>query len=273
MKRADSSCAKPVRVYFLGSGSFGIPVLRALQADPRVTLLGVCTQPARPAGRGRSLTPTPIGACARDEGLGVETPESVNTPAFTARLVEVDPELVLVVSFGQILRRPILGLPPFGCLNVHASLLPRHRGAAPVNAAILCGDAETGVTFMKMDAGLDTGPAYQSHAMPLDGHETPPRLEASLGDLAGAKIAECIWAVCRQGLEPTPQDRAAATCAAKITKQDGLIDWSQPAASLLDQMEALDINHMPVLEGDKVIGVVNRDSLFRLGKTRAELGL
>jgi methionyl-tRNA formyltransferase len=222
----------------MGSGSIGLPVLTGLARSQAIRLLGVATQPDRPAGRHGQLHPTPVGALARSQGWAVETPQSVNAPEFLAHLRHLQPHLVVVVAFGQILKADLLALPAFGCLNVHASLLPRHRGAAPVSAAILAGDRETGVSFMKMDRGLDTGPVYRRFPVSLRGDETTGSLEARLAELAAAGIVACVEGVCRGREQPVPQPAVGVTHAAKLTKRDGELDWSLSAVEIERRVRA-----------------------------------
>lgn len=229
----------PIRVYFLGSGSLGVPGLRALIADPRICVAGVGTQPDRLAGRRRHPTPTLIGTEAAALGLAADKPVEVNATAFIERLRTLALDLVVVVAYGQILRDAMLGLARFGCLNVHASLLPRHRGAAPVAAAILAGDVATGVTFMRMDAGLDTGPIYETHHIPLHGRETASELEAHLAHLAAAHLANGIQRICHQGLVAAPQPDLGVSYARKLKKEDGLIDWTTSAPEIERRIRAM----------------------------------
>ena len=230
--------SSPVRVYYLASGPIGIPILEALRMDARIRLCGIGTQPDRPSGRRRSPTPTPVKAAGTASGLMVETHESVNCPAFLERLRALDVELLVVASFGQLLREPVLELPPYGCFNVHASLLPRHRGAAPIAAAILAGDTETGISFMRMDRGLDTGPVYEVWKLPVRPDDTAGILEERLGRLAASRVADCIWRVAREGLAAVPQPEEGVTYARRLRKEDARIDWSRSAAALERQIRA-----------------------------------
>jgi len=239
VSNCQSNCAAPVRVFFLGSGRLGLPVLARLAEADGIYLTGVATQPDRPSGRRRRLHPTPIGEYAETLGVPLLKPASVNTALFLAHTAACRPEVVVVVAFGQLLRTDMLEAAPFGCLNVHASLLPRHRGAAPVNAAILCGDDQTGVSFMKLDAGLDTGPLYETHAIGLAGTETADGLEATLGELAAERIVDCVIAVCRQGLQAVPQAAEGVSYAPKLRKQDGALDWTLPATVLERRVRGL----------------------------------
>ena len=170
-------------------------------------LVGVGTQPDRPQGRQRHLAPTPLGKAALALGLPVQRPDNVNLPASLEFLRSLDLDLIVVAAYGQILREPLLNLPRFGCLNLHASLLPKYRGASPVQAAILAGDSETGVSFMKLDKGLDTGPVYEMVRLPLDGSETGAALEQALAVLAAEQVGACIHRVCREGLVPNPSQQ------------------------------------------------------------------
>ncbi|MDT8389668.1 MAG: methionyl-tRNA formyltransferase [Lentisphaeria bacterium] len=238
LKADNQQAGGPAKVYFLGSGELGIPALRAIHESPDVTLVGVGTQPDRPSGRHRHLHSTPLGAAAVALGLCPDKPVSVNAADFIARLSDMSPDVLLVVSYGQILRSPVLALPACGCVNVHASLLPRHRGASPIQAAILAGDTETGVTFMRMDEGLDTGGVYTRVTRPLDGTETTLTLEKDLAELAGEHIVGVIQSVVTGNMKPVPQDDSLATLAKKIKKSQGEIMWTRTAGKLECQVRA-----------------------------------
>lgn len=227
-----------LRTYFLGSGDLGIPSLKRLGTEPGILLVGVGTQPDRPQGRHRHLAPTPLGKAALDLGLPVQRPDNVNTPESLEFLRSLDLDLIVVASYGQILREPLLNLPRFGCLNLHASLLPKYRGASPVQAAILAGDPETGVSFMKLDKGLDTGPVYEVVRMPLDGSETGAALEQALAELAAEHVGACIRRVCREGLVPQPQPATGISLTRKLKKEQGRIDWRQSSSELLRHVRA-----------------------------------
>ncbi len=227
-----------VRVYFLSSGNLGISILDALLGDDRVELVGIGSQPDRPVGRKHVLTPTSFARHALEKGLDVDRLTSVNTPEFLGKLQSAKVEILLVVAFGQLLKRDLLALPPYGCLNVHASLLPKYRGACPINAAILNGDAETGVTFMRMDPGLDTGPIYQEVTLAIDATETTEQLEARLGQLAAEHIGDVLWKVAREGLEATPQPPAITPNVHKISKEDGAIPWTCSSQRIYSMVRA-----------------------------------
>ncbi len=220
-------------VYFLGSGALGLPVLEKLLNAPGAKILGVGTQPDRAAGRNRHLQPTPVGRFA-DAHLpgGVRRIANVNDPGFLSELAALAPDVVLVAAFGQLLKAELLALPRHGCLNIHASLLPRHRGASPVNTAIMAGDTVTGISFMRMDAGLDTGPVYCHLHEAVRADDTVPELERRLGLLAASGIEDCLTAVARCGLQPVKQPVEGVTNAPKLRKTDGIADWQQPAVVL-----------------------------------------
>lgn len=223
---------KNLKIYFLGSGEIAVPVLEACRTSPGLELVGVGTQPDRAAGRRGKLSPTPVGRAAEAAGMTPDKPENVNAPDFLARLRALAPDMVVVVSFGQLLRQELLELPRCGCVNVHASLLPRYRGASPIVQAILHRDAETGVCFMHMEKGLDTGAVYRTLKHPLCGNEYADALETTLGELAGGEISATLAGIAAGTYLPVAQDDAAATVCRKIRKDDAWIDWRKNAADI-----------------------------------------
>lgn len=223
----------PVRIYYLASGKLGIPILAALRSCPNIQLLGVGSQPDRAAGRKQLLLATPLASYADEQRLATDRIPSVNQPEFLAKLRAMGLDLLIVASFGQLLKPELLAIPRFGCLNVHASLLPRFRGASPINMAILRGDDKSGVSFMRMEAGLDTGPVFCQYEIPILKQENADSLEQRLGQLAAEHLGDVCWRVAREGLQPTPQLDSAATYARKIKKYDGAIRWDLPARQLL----------------------------------------
>ncbi len=228
-----------IGVYFLGSGQIGVPILLSLADAADINLLGIGTQPDRRSGRRKQFHATPIAQAAQAAGLAQpDKPVSVNEPAFVDKLERVAPELIVVVSFGQILKRRILELPSQGCLNVHASLLPRHRGASPIAHAILEGDHETGISFMAMEEGLDSGPVFKQIPVKLYGTETAPELEKTLSTVAAEHIVPTISEACRGGADPVQQDETAATYAPKLHKCHGRIDWLASAERLEKHVRA-----------------------------------
>ena len=225
-----------IRLVFMGSPDFAVPALRALAAQYSIT--GVVTQPDRPAGRGMTLTPPPVKAAALEMGLPVIQPEKLRQPEAFAQLQVWNPDLIVVAAFGQLLRPNVLDLPQYGCINIHASLLPRWRGAAPIQAALLAGDAEAGVTIMKMDAGLDTGPMLSQRAIPIEKDETGGSLFEKLSQLGGELLLETLPDYISGKLTPVPQPEAGVTLVGMIKKEDGLLDFSRPAVELERRIRA-----------------------------------
>jgi len=226
---------KPIRIYYLASGRLGIPILDSLRQDHRLILTGVGSQPDKPAGRRQQHVPTPLAAHGDSLGLAVDRIPSVNTTDFLEKMHRLQVEMIVVASFGQLLKPALLTLPAFGCLNVHASLLPRFRGASPVTMAILHGDQKTGVSFMDMEAGLDTGGIYHQASLLIRPDENAEQLEQRLGALAAEQIGSVIWNIARAGLTPTPQPAEGVCLARKIKKQAGAISWKN-SARLIERM-------------------------------------
>lgn len=219
------------RLVFAGSSDFAVPTLEALAEGPG-ELVGVLTQPERPAGRRRRLAPTPVGQRAAELGLPVLTPETLRTPAAEAALAALRPDAIVVVDYGLILPQRILDLPPAGCINGHASVLPRWRGAAPIQHAIRAGDRVTGVSVMQMDKGLDTGPVYKIQELEIGALETAGELRERLARLCADLLATTLPDILAGRLAPRPQDHDAATYAGKIAPEDAELDWSRPADEL-----------------------------------------
>lgn len=229
----------PMRVVFLGSGDIGVPVLRWLADAPGIVLAGVVTQPDRPAGRGLQLKACAIKDFALSRGIAVLQPERVRAPEVVAAIASLRPDLLVVMAYGQILPQALLDLPKLGALNLHASLLPRHRGAAPVHAAILSGDEKSGLTVMWMDAGLDTGDILLSRECNLSPDETAGTLHDKLADMAPGALSEAL-ALVRTGCAPrTRQDDASSTYAPKLTRALGQVDWSKGAGEIARMVRGL----------------------------------
>jgi methionyl-tRNA formyltransferase len=224
------------RIVFMGSPEFALPTLAALAAQFQV--VGVITQPDRPAGRGRQMTPPPVKLLAGQLDLPVIQPERLKEPTAMQQLQSWTPDVIVVAAFGQILRPAVLDMPRFGCLNVHASLLPRWRGAAPVQAAILNGDGDTGITIMRMDPGVDTGPVLSQRALPINPDDTGGSLSRRLADLGAELLLETLPAWIKGSLQPQRQDDAAATYAPMLKKEDGRLDFSRSADWLARQVRA-----------------------------------
>ena len=218
-----------MRIVFLGSGEIGLPTLRWLQAAPEADLVGVVTQPDRPAGRGLRLTPCAVKELSLARGLPPLQPARVRAPEVVAQIADWRPDLLVVMAYGQILPQELLDVPKIGALNLHASLLPRHRGAAPVQAAILAGDAKSGITVMWMDAGLDTGDILLAKECAIGAEDTAGDLHDRLAELAPPALAEAL-ALIRAGRAPRlKQEEARSTYAPKLTRALGRIDWTRSA--------------------------------------------
>ncbi len=213
--------------------------MRALVAAGSHEVVAVFTQPDRPAGRDLKPRAPPIKVAAQELDLHVFQPEKLRGHDARAELVALKPEVIIVAAYGQILPETILSLPPFGCINIHASLLPRHRGASPIHAAILQGDGETGVTIMQMDEGLDTGDILFRAAIPIAAGETAGSLHDRLARLAPNALLRCLDLLKRGALSPEKQDGARATYAPKLTRKDGEIVWSQPAREIEKRVRAM----------------------------------
>lgn len=219
------------KVVFMGTPEFAVPTLAALVEGP-YDVVGVVTQPDRPAGRGRALTPSPVKRYALEHGLRVLQPLSLRQPDAVAELAALAPDVIVVAAFGQILRPNVLAIPPKGCINVHASLLPRHRGAAPIAAAILAGDEVTGTTIMLMDEGMDTGPILAQATLEIRPDDTTASLSERLAR-QGADLLAAVLPMWLDGqIEPQPQPDEGATVCRPIRKEHGLIDWSLPAVQI-----------------------------------------
>jgi methionyl-tRNA formyltransferase len=224
---------------FMGTPEFAVPALNALHgAGHRIAL--VVTQPDKPRGRGRKVEPPPIQKTANTLGLPVIQPPSLRDEAAMARLAATAADFFIVVAFGQILRSDVLAMPRRGCINVHASLLPRYRGAAPIPAAILAGDQRTGVTVMLMDEGLDTGPVLAQAEWPIGPADTAGSLTEALARLGAALLLEVLPGWLLGVVVPQPQDESQATHCRTLQKEDGLLDWTRPAVHLDRQVRACD---------------------------------
>ncbi len=226
------------RVAFFGSPEFAVPTLQALIDSPYRPVV-VVTQPDRPAGRSRALRPPPAKQTAQAADVPVLQPERLRDPAAAAALAAYEPELQIVCAYGQILRRDVLDLPRHGTLNVHASLLPRWRGASPIAAAIRAGDAETGVTIMLVGEGVDTGPMLTRRREPIDHEDDAGSLSERLATLGASLLLETMPNWIAGDLAAEPQDDRLATLAPRLQKEEGRIDWSQPAIDIWRQVRAL----------------------------------
>ena len=259
----------------MGTPDFAVPTLRAL-CDAGHEIVMVYTQPPRPAGRGQKPRPSPVQAFAESRGLPVRTPTSLKSDEDRNAFAALRPDAAVVVAYGLILPKPVLAAPRFGCLNLHASLLPRWRGAAPLQRAIMSGDSETGVAVMQMEAGLDTGPVLASQRWPIDDTTTTPGLHDQLAEIGAPLMVETLEALAAGTATATPQPEDGVTYAAKIDKAEARIDWNRPAIDIDRQIRALNpfpgawfetdgqrikVHAAAVVEGDGQPGEVLDDRL------------
>ena len=238
---AGSDAAPPARprIVFFGSGAFALAVLDALLADPATVPVAIVSTPDRPAGRAATLTPTPVAARARESGADLRQPATLRDAAAVAMLAGLSPDLGVVADYGCIVPAALLAIPRRGFLNVHPSLLPRHRGAVPIPATIAEGDAETGVTVISMDAGVDTGPIVAVSRRSLDGTEDAPGLEAVLAAEGAALLRATLAPWLAGALPATPQPEAGATVTRTLRREDGRLDPAEPAIVLARRVRAL----------------------------------
>ena len=227
-----------MRVIFMGTPDFAVPALLALAEMPEVEVVGVVTRLDKPARRSTTPQPPPVKVAALANGLPVLQPGSLRKPSAQALLTALQPDIIVVAAFGQILPPEVLALPPHDCLNVHASLLPKYRGASPIASAILAGDAETGNTIMRMDVGLDTGAIITQEALPIAPDDTKPTLEAKLAQHGAALLARTLPDWVGGKLTAIPQDESQATMTRLIRKEDAAIAWAQSAAQIARQVRA-----------------------------------
>lgn len=218
------------RIVFMGTPEFAVPALRRLIEHH--TVVGVVTQPDRPAGRNRQMQPSPVKLVAQDADIPVFQPEKLRRAEAIETLRQWEVDAYVVAAFGQILPQAVLDIPAYGSINIHASLLPRWRGAAPINAAIRAGDTESGITIMKMDAGLDTGPMLSQRAIPLAPDETAQTLHDKLSALGAELLIDTLPGYLSGEITPQPQDDSLATFAPRIEKEEGRIDWTKSAVEI-----------------------------------------
>jgi methionyl-tRNA formyltransferase len=230
---------KPLPLVFMGTADLARASLQALLGSERFRVLAVVTQPDRPRGRDLKAEPTAVKKLAAEAGLATWQPERVRDPNVQERLAALAPEVIVVAAYGQILPQSILDLPRLGCVNVHASLLPKYRGAAPIQWAILNGETETGVTIMKMAGGVDTGDILSQRATPIGPDETAAALHDRLAALGAELLVETLPRYSAGEIAARAQDEASATYARKITKEDGRLDWSRAAGELRNRIRAL----------------------------------
>ena len=227
-----------MNIIFMGTPDFALPTLQQLhESDHHV--LAVVTQPDRPKGRNRKPAPPPVKQFAMEHGFPVLQPETI-TPDLVKVLGDLEPDCIIVVAFGQILKKDLLALPRHFCINLHSSLLPKYRGAAPINWAIINGDKETGVTTMKMDAGLDTGDTLLSWKTPIRDEDDAQSLHDTLARKGAGLVLKTLQQLEEKSLQPVPQDSSLASYAPKLKKEDGLINWSKNAVEIHNQIRGLE---------------------------------
>jgi methionyl-tRNA formyltransferase len=232
----------PSRIVFMGTPEFAVPSLEALlhpDFQDVGNVVGVVTQPDRPKGRGQQLTPPPIKLLAERHGLPVVQPLKMKDPVFLDKLREWVPDLIVVTAFGRILPPVVLDLPAKGCVNVHGSLLPKYRGAAPIQWAVINGETDTGITTILMDPGMDTGPVLLHEKLAILPHETAGELAARLAPLGGRLLTETIRGLLDGRVKPIPQNSALATLAPLLKKEDGALDWKSTPTALVNRVRGL----------------------------------
>ena len=237
--------SEPLRILFAGTPDFSVPPLRAL-LESEHQVVGVHTQPDRPAGRGRKLQPSPVKQVAQEAGVPVHQPVTLRQAEAVETIAALAPDLMVVVAYGLILPPEVLAIPRLGCVNIHASLLPRWRGAAPIQRAIEAGDRVTGVSIMQMDEGLDTGPVYLMRETPIEREDTAATLHDRLARLGAEALMEALPGIAAGTLQPRPQDESGATYAPKLEKKEAFIDWAQPAWRIERKVQAF--NPWPVAQ-------------------------
>lgn len=227
-----------MRVVFMGTPAFAVPSLEALD-DSDHEVVGVVTQPDRPKGRGQTVVSCPVKELALSRGLPVRQPDKVKGPEFLQQLAEWKPDVIAVTAFGRILPKLILDLPPMGCVNVHGSLLPAYRGAAPIQWALIHGDTETGITTMLMDEGMDTGDVLFQQLVPIEPEDTALELGERMALAGGALLVETLTRLAERSVVPRAQDHSRATAAPLLKKEDGVIDWAQSATEIANRIRGL----------------------------------
>jgi methionyl-tRNA formyltransferase len=228
----------PLRIVYFGTPEFAVPTLRALM-ESRHPVVALVSQPDRPRGRGHRLSPTPTKELAMAHGIPVLQPERLRDDAFLSSLAATRPDLGVVAAYGKLLPDQLLAIPPLGMINVHASLLPRWRGAAPVHRAVIAGDTQTGITIMRVVKELDAGPMLATKRRPIDPDETSEDVERDLGRLGADLLLNVVEEIAARTATETPQDDSQATYAPKITKAEGAIEWSLPAERIHNLVRGL----------------------------------
>lgn len=265
-----------LRLIFMGTPELAAVSLRGLIASREFQIAAVVTQPDQPKGRGLKLQPSAVKEVALKENLPVLQPQRAREEAFLQQLAALQPDLIAVAAYGQILPKTILDLPRFGCINVHTSLLPKYRGAAPIQHAILNGDAETGVTIMKMDVGLDTGDILTQEATPIGASDNSQTLHDRLANIGAALLVRTIPDLISGAIQPRPQPTEGVTHASKIKKTDGEIHWTQPAQTIWNRVRAMipwpgAFTHLPDQPHSHLLKIWEVDVVERAGEAATVL--
>jgi methionyl-tRNA formyltransferase len=228
-----------MRIVFCGTPEFAVPALRELLANPEFIIEAVVTQPDRPRGRGQRVSASPVKEVAVEAGVRIYQPESMKSDAAREFLVEIKPDAAVIIAYGQIIPRRLLEIPRLGWMNLHGSLLPKYRGAAPIAWAIINGESKTGVTTMRLDPGLDTGPILMQKEIEIGGDETAPELAKRMAETGAPLVVESLVKLDGGEIAPVPQNSGEASYAPILTKEDGRIDWAQTAGEIYDRIRGL----------------------------------
>jgi methionyl-tRNA formyltransferase len=229
-----------MRILFCGTPQFAVPTLNHLLAQPDFQLLAVVTQPDRPSGRGHAVSFSPVKEIALSANLPLHQPEKIRSSEVQALLQSYSPDFIVIIAYGQIIPARLLPIPKHGWINLHASLLPKYRGAAPINWAIVNGETRTGLTTMRIDAGMDTGDMLLEHALDIGPKETAPELASRLSEAGPPLMAETLRGLAAGKITPRPQDNSQATLAPILKKEDGRIDWNRSATEVYSRMRGFD---------------------------------
>jgi len=261
-----------MRIVFIGTGAIGLPTLQALLESPVHQLVGVITQPDKPVGRDQLLQAPPIKTAAARSSIPILQPRRIRDEEALAQIRSLKPDLIVVMAYGQILPKSVLEVPKIACLNLHASLLPRHRGAAPIQAAIVAGDLETGITVIYMDEGLDTGDILLQKKAPILPNDTGGSLHDRLARLAPEALSDALHSL-ERGLAPrTGQDEARASYAPKLSRADGRIDWKEPASLIARKIRAYDPWPGAFTEVEDAAGQARHLKIFRATAREEQVG-
>ncbi|MGA8143642.1 MAG: methionyl-tRNA formyltransferase [Candidatus Acidiferrales bacterium] len=229
----------PLKLVFCGTPAFAVPTLRALRADPYFEVASVVTQPDRPRGRRKKTAGSPVKEAALEAGIAVYQPEKIKSESAVDYFERLGPDVVVIIAYGQIIPAALIAIPRLGWINLHGSLLPKYRGAAPINWAIVNGEKVTGLTTMRIDAGLDTGPMLLKYQTGIGPDETAAELYAQLADAGAPLMIETLKKLDQGEITPTPQDNSQATLAPPLEKEDGRIDWWLPAPRIYNRIRGL----------------------------------